>query len=432
MPRVSRFVSFFHAPRPDQTSFPLAEADRCVLCGLCLPHCPTYRMTQDENESPRGRISLMRAIATGTFPMGEQIAKHLSLCLACRACEQTCPSGVRYGELIEAGRAQVRSRQDLPWLARLGLALMARPRLLEKLGSVLRHYQVSGLQRLVRGNGALRWLGLRRLEALLPAVPGTQDWQTFYPARGVKRGRVALFLGCVARILDAPTLAIAVRLLTRFGYEVVVPAEQTCCGALHRDAGYAHTALALAARNLAIFHPTHDDIGEIDAIVSVASGCTGALADHNHAATMRADSYPPVVDINHFLAEQALPETLWLAPLAAKVVIHDPCSLRNALHAEHSVYSLLHRIPKLELIALPENHLCCGGAGAYPLRQPAMAERLRADKLMHLKQLQPAILVTANIGCALHLAAGVRTSGITTEIIHPIVLFEQQLRERTG
>ena len=431
MPRVSRFVSFFHG-RNYQTNFPLAEADRCVLCGLCLPHCPTYRVTQDENESPRGRVSLMRAVATGNLPMAEQTAKHLSLCLACRACEQVCPSGVRYGELIEAGRTQVRSRKDLPSLARLGLSLMARPRLLEKLGSALRLYQRSGLQALVRMSGVLRWLGLRRLEALLPAVPVAQAWQTFYPARGVKRGRVALFLGCVARVLDVPTLATAIRLLTRFGYEVVVPAEQTCCGALHRDAGDTNTAVALAARNRAAFHPTHNDIGKVDAIISVASGCTSALSDHGHSATMQTDSYPRVKDINHFLAGLALPETLRLAPLAAKVVVHDPCSLRNALHAEQSVYSLLRRIPELPLLALPENHLCCGGAGAYPLRQPAMAERLRAEKLIHLTQLQPTILVTANIGCALHLAAGLRESGTQMEIIHPLVLFERQLRDITA
>lgn len=374
----------------------------------------------------------MRAVATGNLPMGEQTAKHLSLCLACRACEQVCPSGVRYGELIEAGRTQVRSRQDLPWLARLGLDFMARPRLLEKLGFVLRLYQRSGLQNMIRASGALRWLGLRRLEALLPAVPVAQAWQTFYPARGVKRGRVALFLGCVARVLDASTLASAIQLLTRFGYEIVVPAEQTCCGALHRDAGDSTSALALATRNRAAFHPTLNDIGEVEAIISVASGCTSALANLSHPAAVRADSYPPVKDINQFLAGLALPETLRLAPLAAKVVVHDPCSLRNALHAEQSVYSLLRRIPELQLLALPENHLCCGGAGVYPLRQPAMAERLRAEKLIHLKQLQPTILVTANIGCALHIAAGLPESGARMEIIHPLVLFERQLRNITA
>lgn len=429
MPRVSRFVSFFH--RPNQTSFPLAEADRCVLCGLCLPHCPTYRMTQDENESPRGRISLMRAVANGTLSMRAQTAQHLSLCLACRACEQVCPSGVRYGKLIEAGRTQVRTQHELPWLARLGLGLMARPRLLQKLTFVLRLYQLTGLQGLVRASGVLHWLGLRHVEALLPVVPRVQTWQTFYPALGVRRGRVALFLGCVARVLDTPTLTTAIRLLTRFGYEVVVPSEQTCCGALHRDAGDTNTALTLAGRNRAAFQPAKTDGDKVDVILSVASGCTNALADSNPSAANRTDSYPPVKDINQFLMELSVPKNLRLAPFAATVVVHDPCSLRNALHAEQSVYSLLRRIPELQLLALPENHLCCGGAGTYPLRQPAMAERLRAEKLIQLKQLRSAILVTANIGCALHLAEGLRVAGMHMEIIHPLILFERQLREIT-
>lgn len=370
----------------------------------------------------------MRAVATGALPASEKITKHLSLCLACRACERVCPSGVRYGELIEAGRAQVQS-QDLSWLARLGLRLVTHPPLLEKLGTAVRRYQRSGLQGLVRMSGILRWLGLWRLESLLPPVPAAQAWQAFYPAQGKKRGRVALFLGCVARVLDAPTLATAIRLLTRLGYEVVVPTEQTCCGALHRDIGDTDTALALAARNRVAFHPAQAPGGEVDAIISVASGCAGALAGDSQSAAPRSTSYPLVKDINQFLMDLALPENLRLAALAATVVVHDPCSLRNALHAEQSVYSLLRRIPELQVLALPENHLCCGGAGAYPLRQPAMAERLRAEKLARLKQLQPTLLVTANIGCALHLATGVRDSGMNMEIIHPLVLFERQLRE---
>lgn len=419
------FVSFFQN-HPNKSSFPLVEADRCVLCGLCLPHCPTYRITQDENESPRGRVSLMRAVAIGTLSMEEQATKHISLCLACRACEQICPSGVRYGELIEAGRRQVRSRQGLPWHAYLGLGLVAHPRLLELLGSVLRCYQQSGLQRLPPARTILRWLGLQRLETLLPAMPAVQPWKPFYPAQGVKRGRVGLFLGCVARIVDTSTLTAAIRLLTRLGYEVVVPVEQTCCGALHRDAGDADTAQNLSTRNRAAFHPAH--VGKLDAIISVVSGCTSKLV-HIDSTAPSADLYPPVNDIHQFLANLALPDNLRLAPLAVKVVVHDPCSLRNALHAEQSVYTLLRRIPELQLQALPDNHLCCGGAGAYPLRQPEMAERLRADKLFHVKQFQPQFLVTANLGCALHIAAGARESGMDMEIIHPIILFERQLQE---
>lgn len=372
----------------------------------------------------------MRAVVTGALPMSEKIAGHLSLCLACRACERVCPSGVRYGELIEAGRVLVQSGKSLSWRTRFSLGLAARPRLLEKIGTTLRLYQRSGLQSLARASGVLHWLGLQHLESLLPTVPAAQTWQTFYPAQGKKRGRVALFLGCVARVLDTPTLTATIRVLTRLGYEVAVPAGQTCCGAMHRDAGDVRNALMLAARNRAAFHPTNTEVGRVDAIISVASGCATALAGRGPSEPIDTPSYPPVKDIHQFLADVALPETLRLEPLAASVAVHEPCSLRNALHAERSVYLLLQRIPELQLTPLPENHLCCGGAGAYPLRQPAMAARLRAEKLAPLRQLQPNILVTANIGCALHLGAGLRETDMHLEIVHPIILFERQLRER--
>jgi len=139
-----------------------------------------------------------------------------------------------------------------------------------------------------------------------------------------------------------------------------------------------------------------------------------------------------ILDIHQFLADVALPECLTLTPLPVTIAVQDPCSLRNGLRAEQAVYALLGRIPAVRLVSVAENHLCCGGAGAYPLRQPAMADLLRADKLAHLQQLQPALLATANLGCALHLRAGLRTQAMNIEVLHPLVLFERQLRERTA
>jgi glycolate oxidase iron-sulfur subunit len=405
----------------------LEEADRCVLCGLCLPHCPTYRKTGDENESPRGRVVLMRALASGALPASERLVAHLSLCLGCRACERVCPSGVRYGQLIETGRALVRRQQPLAWLMRLGLGLSARPRLLEGIGAVLRLYQRSGLQRLVRASGVLRLLRVQRLESLLPTLPARLPGQVFHSAQGLRRGRVALFLGCVARVLDAGTLAAAIRLLTRLGFDVVIPENQACCGALQREAGQSEQAQSLARYNLDAFRAAG-----VDAVITVASGCGAVLADSGRNDGTSTEHHVLILDIHQFLADVELPESMTLAPLPVTIAVQDPCSLRNALRAEQAVYALLGRIPAARIVPLAENHLCCGGAGGYPLRQPAMADLLRADKLAHLQQLQPAVLATANLGCALHLVAGLRAQGLNIEVTHPLVLFERQLRERTA
>jgi glycolate oxidase iron-sulfur subunit len=404
----------------------MAEADRCVLCGLCLPHCPTYRATQDENESPRGRISLLRATASGALPASERLAEHLSLCLGCRACERVCPLGVRYGEILEAGRALVKiGRAPLP--ARMALQLVVRTRLLEAFGRMLRLYQRSGLQPLLRSSGLLRLLGLERLDAQLPPLPMARRWRARYPADGEPRGRVALFLGCVARVLDADTLAVAIRLLTRLGFEVLVPENQTCCGALQREAGEPGAASGLRTRNVAAFQSSN-----VDAVISVASGCGATLAEYGKEDRMAEGFATRLRDINAFLADAALPESLTLAPLDQTIAVQDPCSLRNALRGEQSVYRLLERIPGVRVVPLPENHLCCGGAGAYPLREPAMAVRLRAPKLAHLAAMRPSVLASANIGCALHLANGLRTQGLDIPIVHPLVLFERQLQPKTG
>lgn len=403
--------------------FPLADADRCVLCGLCLPHCPTYRLTRDENESPRGRISLMRAVATGGLPLDRTVIGHLSHCLACRACERVCPSGVPYGRLIEAGRAMA-TRSFNPGLrARLGLAVVAYMPLLKSVATLLRRYQRLGLRRLLRASGILRIAGVDRLDRRLPRLPAACHWKESYPAHGQRRGRVALFVGCVASVTDTDTIAAAIRLLNRLGFEVRVPPDQGCCGGLHREAGDLNGAHRLQARNAAAFAPVSPD-----PVITLASGC-GAVLRAAPDSTAGATGFAQrVQDINVFVAGLELPPGLRLAPLPETAAVHDPCSLRNGLRGEQAVYRLLGRIPQLRVEPLPENAVCCGGAGGYVLREPEFADRLRAPKLEHIVRLRPDRVVSANLGCAQHLAAGLRARGIDLPVVHPLVLFERQLQ----
>lgn len=416
----------------------LSQADQCVKCGLCLPHCPTYVKTLDENESPRGRIALLQGLASQSLPASAKLAAHLEHCLGCRACEAVCPSRVAYGHISDEGRTLLAAQRPPPAGRRLGLALLTRRRWLHAAARVLRVYERSGLRRLARGTGLLRLLGLgrrpgRRLsdwDAQLPSLPPVHRWQEHYPAQGRVRGTVALFTGCIASIVDEPTLRAAVRTLTAIGYNVVVPNTQTCCGALHQHSGDIETALDMARKNI---HAFADE--NFEAVISCASGCGAQLSEYGSldwdesdvalreaAATLGRRT----TDISAFLADQEWPT----APRAlnAHVAVHDPCSLRNVLRAQDSVYRLLGRIPELTVSALPGNARCCGSAGTYMLTEPEMADSLRREKLDAITASAPDVVVTSNIGCAMHLANGLRSrAGNKPEILHPITLLERQL-----
>lgn len=395
-----------------------------MACGLCLPHCPTYRKTGDENESPRGRIALMRAQALGQLPHSARLQAHLDHCLSCRACERVCPSQVHYGDLRDAVYARAWPRVRQRPLVRLLLGAVASPRALRRLGAWLHWLSRSRLGTVLATIPGLRHAGVARLLAQLPApLPQPVAWAPLYPAAD-RRGAVTLFLGCVARSLDDTSLRAAVRVLTTLGYDVHVPAEQGCCGALHQHAGDQDTAGGLRAYNIEAFarHASHP-------IIVLATGCAATLREYGrHAGTVPAEQFAArVTDINTFLARIAWPPQVRLAPLPARIAVHDPCSLVHVLREEASVYQLLARLPAAEVVALPDNRLCCGAAGSYFLTQPTMAEALRADKLAAIRALAPDVLVTSNLGCARHLAAGLGGGRAGLEILHPVTLLARQL-----
>ena len=411
----------FHASRDI-----LAAADRCVMCGLCLPHCPTYRLLRNEADSPRGRIALMQALADGRLQPSQPLLTHLDRCLSCRACERMCPSRVEYGKLIDATRTELKHAGQLKQPRRLRLLLQSVtdiPRL-QQIAAAMRTYQRSGLQWLARKSGVLKGLDLDSLETLLPAIPEAKRFDSHYPAHGERRGAVGLFIGCIGSIMEGEIHAASIELLTRLGYEVHIPASQGCCGSLHQHNGEAETARQLALRNRDAFAGL-----ELDAIISTASGCAAQLFEYGTLYGGEQSLPAPLFEVCDFL-NQHWREDLTLTAQPLRVAVHLPCSQRNVLRSPDAVSALLHRIPALQVEALPGNDQCCGAAGSYMLTQPDNADALRRIKVEAVARLQPQLLLSNNIGCALHIAGGLKAQGVDVEVMHPVVLLARSLQER--
>jgi glycolate oxidase iron-sulfur subunit len=398
-----------------------ADTDLCVKCGLCLPHCPTYAKTLDENESPRGRLALIQGYARGFLEPTPELVRHIDRCLLCRSCEAACPAHVPYGSLVDRFREETGS-QGKTRSARLKTAALRR---------LLGPGRLAGLAgrsapaaRRVRA--LLKPLGLEELAAGLPERSAAVPKPGVYPAvTATPTGEAALFLGCTARLLDAETAGAALKVLTRLGVAVHIPDGQTCCGALHRHAGDADTARDLMKQNLAAFGAPPGR-----PLLSFASGCAATLRDYREAAPLpEAEALSREVrDISQFLAERLWPADLQPAPLPARVYVHAPCTLRNVLRADRFPLDLLRRIPGLEAVAMPARFRCCGAAGSYLLEHPGMAKALRDDLLDDVLAAGPNFLATSNPGCALHLRAGLKSRGREDiEVVHPVALLARQI-----
>ncbi len=323
--------------------------------------------------------------------MNDKYMAHIDLCLTCRSCESACPNHVPYGEIVDEARARIGEKRPLTLSQRVAGYLAANPV----------WWRLGGM-----GLRIANLLGLNKLTPAIPAVARQYRFKARYEAAN-PLGEVSLFLGCATSVLDAETLAASIFVLTRLGYTVHIPSGQTCCGGLHLQAGDQASANALKQRNKAAF-------GEMP-ILAVASGCGARLIE-----TMP----DRVQDISAFLAKASGWDRVTFTSLAATIAVQDPCSLRNGLKAEKHPYTLLKRIPGADIKPLPGNAQCCGGAGSYMLTQPAMANRLRDDKISACRTINPDYLATSNIGCALHLAKGL---GDKVRIAHPILIVARQM-----
>jgi glycolate oxidase iron-sulfur subunit len=395
----------------------------CVHCGLCLSACPTYRELGTEMDSPRGRIYLMKALEDGSVGLVPDIARHLDLCLGCRACETACPSGVRYGNLIEAARSFVEEHHPRPVCERWRRALIARifphP---QRVRMVLRPLLV--LERL----GILKLL--RRvwpLVGMLPPLEGSVPVPDVVVAQGDERQRVGFLAGCVAQVLCSRINSATVRVLVQNGCTVVTPPAQACCGALYLHAGKRAEALECARRNLEAFP------ADLDTIITNAAGCGAMMKEYGdlladdppYAERARAFS-AKVRDVTEFLA--ALPLAPPSGAIRARVAYHDACHLAHAQGVREAPRQLLKQIRGIELVELADADTCCGSAGSYNLTEPVMARRLAERKVANIRASGATCVAAANPGCILQIQAGLRRARLSTRVVHPIELLDQAYR----
>jgi glycolate oxidase iron-sulfur subunit len=408
----------------------------CVHCGLCLNNCPTYKLWGLEADSPRGRIRQIILVDQGRLPLGDSFVKHIDQCLDCRACESACPSGVHYGKLVEAARAQIEQNYRRPFLSRLQRDLVFRrllpyPKRIAGVAALLRFYQRSGLQSLVRASGILRILGLAERERLLPPMDRKFFFSNLgrtYPAVGPRRARVALFAGCIAQVSFSSLHEATIRVLTANGCEVIVPAGQTCCGALASHAGVRDTARELARVNMDTFLKS-----DFDAIITNAAGCGSTLkeydqlfADGSEEKAHASEFQKKMRDTTEFLAELGLKAPLATMPL--RVTYQDSCHLLHGQKIREAPRQLLRAIPGVELVEMAMADYCCGSAGSYNVTETETSLALLAEKMKHARATAAPVIVTANPGCLLQMRAGAEMHGTGQEVVHVMELLDRATR----
>jgi glycolate oxidase iron-sulfur subunit len=390
----------------------LIEADRCVKCGLCLTVCPTYRLLASEADSPRGRISLIQALVKNEIDINSHAERHLDRCLNCRACEAACPSGVKYGNLLDASRSSITTKyQSKPLLRRL-LNLLSRAR---SLNLWIRLYHIARLSGLIMLAKKLPFAHLRQLLSMAEQLPSARvNRGGFYASKKPTGKLVQLFTGCIGSKIDDKLVQNTIHMLSSLGYAVDIPAESGCCGALHRHNGFVEEADRQCD---ALRQQTAKSRAE--KLITLATACHLEL-------TEQQASHLPLISITEFLLQLPDEEMPALAPLPGKVALHRPCSSKG-----NSDSQLLKKIPQLELIELAENEICCGAAGSYLLTQPELSDQLGKIKLAHLKTTKAEILITSNTGCAMQFRQQIKQAGLCIEVLHPIELIYKQWNTQT-
>jgi glycolate oxidase iron-sulfur subunit len=401
------------------------KALACVHCGLCLSACPTYLETGNENDSPRGRIYLMRAFQSGRSPLSDDAVRHIDLCLGCRACEVACPSGVQYGALLESTREHVEKHYQ-----RSAVQTFLRRVAIEKIfpfaGRMKLALFPAKMIRALRAESLLPKFA-REAFSLIPEDAREGQLPEVAAAKTPAKGRVGFIRGCVMNVLFGETNEASIRLLNDVGYDVVTPRAQVCCGALYAHGGNLEAARDCARRNIEAFERQN-----IEAIIINAAGCGSTLKEYGHLLhddpewAARAEAFgAKVKDITEVLEKSRVhsPPRSALAkrgsPMSKVVTYHDACHLAHAQRITKQPRDLIKAVAGKHFVEMPESDVCCGSAGSYNLTEPEMAERLQRRKIENILKTDAQVVVTTNPGCILQIRAGLKKAGAEQiEVLH--------------
>lgn len=433
---TSDVLGFHWADAPEAEKYSV-----CVHCGLCLETCPTYQELRDENQSPRGRVYLIKEVSEGRLPLNEVVVSSIFTCLDCRNCDSVCPSGVKVGNLIEEARGQIYAsmrakelKPEMTQVAHSGTALerfferkiFPHPKRLQTLGKLLRFYQHSGLRWIARNNNFLHQ-PIKSMESILPDVPkmGALESLPYHiPAQGEEKATVALFTGCVMDIFFAHINEATARVAVRNGLTVVVPKEQICCGALQTAAGDREQAREMAKRNIEVFMAS-----QVDYIVVNAAGCGAAMKEYpelfrdDPILLAQAKSFSKRVrDISELLVEVGFEPPK--GTVERTITYHDSCHLYHAQRVRSQPREILKAIPGLKVVDMPNSERCCGSGGIYNVTHPEMGLRLGDRKVNDIPDGVDGVAM-GNPGCMLQISAGIHRRGIDVDVLHTVELLDE-------
>ncbi|WP_057911484.1 (Fe-S)-binding protein [Peribacillus muralis] len=409
------------------------ELLNCMRCGFCLPHCPTYiESGLKESHSPRGRIALMKAVTDGVIEPDEDVERSLSLCLGCRACEPVCPSGVKYGHLLEEARDIIHQNKEHSFPVKtirkaVFSGLFPHQERMQNMTSLLGFYQRSGLQYIARKTGVLSILpdNLATMEKVLPKVPKRSEMKnrpTELPAMGTLLKKVAFFSGCLMDTMFLETNKATLKLLQLAGCEIVIPKSQACCGALHGHSGEKDGAKQLAKRNIEAF-----EADRVDYIITNAGGCGAFLIDYDHLLQDEPEWHERAIafknklkDISEILVDLRFHEKTRLKLPAQTITFQDSCHLRNVMNTSIAPRILLQAIEGIDFREMKDADRCCGSAGIYNIVESEMSMKILDTKMEHTKSTQADVVVTANPGCLLQMQLGIEREnlGECTKAVH--------------